>query len=77
MNSEHFEEAIRGLQARRPFHLFTIELVSGRSFQVDHPDALLMRGGAAVFIGPGGAPIFFDHEGVSRIIVGDLSATES
>ena len=32
---------------------------------------LVVRDGVAVYIGPGGVPVLFDHEGVSQFI-GDL-----
>ena len=35
------------------------------------PDALIVRDGVAVYLGPGGVPVLFDHEGVSNVI-GDL-----
>jgi len=50
-----------------------VELVSGDRFQVDHPEALVLRAGVAVFISAAGAPIIFDHEGVSQVI-GDATA---
>jgi hypothetical protein len=44
-----------------------VELVSGHRFQVDHPEALVLRDGVAVYIAPGGFPMLFDHEGVSQL----------
>jgi hypothetical protein len=38
---------------------------------VDHPYALAIYDGVALFAGPGGVPVIFDFEGVSEII-GDL-----
>jgi hypothetical protein len=35
--------------------------------QVDHPEALVVRGGAAVYLNASGSPVIFDHEGVSQI----------
>lgn len=35
---------------------------------VDHPEALVIRGGVAVFLTATGAPTIFDHEGVSQVI---------
>ncbi len=37
--------------------------------QIDHARALIVRDGAAVFLGPGGIPHLFDHESVNQIIV--------
>ena len=45
---------------------------NGDRLEVDHPDALAIRDGVALFAGPGGIPSIFDHEGVSRVI-GDLA----
>ena len=33
----------------------------------DHPEALVVRSGIAVFLNKTGSPSFFDHEGVSQI----------
>jgi hypothetical protein len=42
--------------------------VSGDRFQVDHSEALVVRGGVAVFVARNGTPTLFDHEGVSHFI---------
>jgi hypothetical protein len=63
-----FDAALRALQRRKPFLPFTVVLISGDRIQVDHPEALVFRDGVAVFIGPGGVPTLFDHEGVSELI---------
>jgi hypothetical protein len=68
MTPENFERTIGELHARSPFRPFTVVLNSGRQFEVDHPGALVHRGGVAVFISPGGAPIIFDHEGVEHFV---------
>ena len=57
---------------RRPFKPFTVVLISGRQFEVDHPGALVHRDGVAIYVAPGGVPIIFDHEGVEHFI-GDLA----
>jgi hypothetical protein len=64
---EHFQTAIRGFQRRTPFKPYVVELVSGDRVQVDHPEALVLRGGVGVFLSATGAPSIFDHEGVSQI----------
>ena len=71
MQIDNFEETLRGFKRRIPFHPFTVALVNGDRFEVDHPDALLVRDGLGVFVGPGGVPVIFDYEGVNQII-GDL-----
>jgi hypothetical protein len=68
MTAEHFQTAIRACQRRAPFHPYVVELVSGDRVRVDHPEALVIRGGVAVFLSADGAPAIFDHEGVSQII---------
>ena len=66
MTAENFDNTLNGLRQRQPFHPFTVELVGGDRFEVDHPGALVVRAGVAVFIPPGGVPILFDHESVSH-----------
>jgi hypothetical protein len=68
MTSDHFERILRAFQRRAPFHSFTVELVSGDRIKVDHPEAMALRGGVAVYISPDGTPTFLDHEGVSQVI---------
>lgn len=68
MTTENFANALQALRQRKPFRPFTVELVSGDRFEVDFPDALVVRDGVAVFVGPGGVPVLFDHEGVSQLI---------
>jgi hypothetical protein len=45
-----------------------VELVSGDRVTVDHPEALVVRGGVGVFVSAAGSPSLFDHEGVSQVI---------
>ena len=68
MTTEHFDRTLRAFQKRAPFKAFTVELVSGQRFQVDHPEALVLRDGVAVFVAKGGVPVLFDHEGVSQVL---------
>lgn len=74
MTTEHFERTLRAFRRRSPFRAFTVELVSGDRFQVDHPEALVLRDGVAVFIGKGGYPVLFDHEGVSQVFANESNA---
>ena len=76
MERETFTATIGALQARRPFRPFTVALVDGERYEVDRPNVLALGDGAAVFLAPGNVPVFFDHEGVSRVI-GDLSGRGS
>jgi len=68
MTAENFERVLDALAQRTPFRVFTVELVGGRRFEVDHPRALVVRDGVAVFIAPGGVPIWFDHESVTQFV---------
>jgi len=68
MTAENFDLVLRGLQQRQPFHVFTVELHGGKRFEVDHPGAMVVRDGVAVFLAPGGVPVWFDHERVNQVI---------
>jgi hypothetical protein len=46
--------------------------VNGDRFQVDHPEALVLRDGVAVFVAAGGVPTLFDHDSVSQLIAEPL-----
>ncbi|MCG8584584.1 MAG: hypothetical protein MI757_07725 [Pirellulales bacterium] len=67
MTSSNFERVLSAVHRRTPFRPFTVELVSGTQIVVDHPEALVMRGGVAVYLSKEGVPTLFDHEGVSRV----------
>ena len=68
MESEAFERSLRAFSRRTPFQSFHVELASGGRITVDHPEAMVVRAGLAVFIAPDGTPTLFDHQGVSRLI---------
>jgi hypothetical protein len=68
MTADHFEHSLQELRDRQPFRVFTVELLGGRPFEVDHPGAMVVRDGVAVFLAPGGIPFWFDHESVNQII---------
>ena len=72
MDRETFTESIRAFKNRTLFRSFTVATISGNRYEVDFPDAVIVREGLAVFVGPGRVPVIFDHEGVSEVI-GDLS----
>ena len=76
MEAANFDQTLGAFRSRRPFQPFTVVLVNGDRFEVDHPDAFWMRDGLAVYIAPGGVPVIFDHEGVSQFI-GDLMGQEN
>ena len=71
MEMENFDHILKTFKERKPYRPFTVALVNGDRFEVDHPDALVVRDGVAVYIGAGGIPVLFDHEGVGQFI-GDL-----
>ena len=68
MTATNFDQALQALQQQQPFRVFTVELNTGKRFEVDHAMALVVRDGVAVFVQPGGVPILFDHDGVNQII---------
>ena len=67
MVAETFAQALRALARRKPFKPFIVELVSGERVLIEHPEALVYRGGAAVHISPTGEITLFDHEGVAEL----------
>ncbi len=73
MDIKQFERSLRTFQRQKPFRSFTVALVNGDRVQVDHPEAMVLRAGMAVFIAADGTPTLFDHESVSQLI-GDSSA---
>ncbi len=68
MELENFEAVLSALKNERPFHPFVVSLVNGNKFEVDFPDALSLREGVAIFIGPRKVPVFFDHQSVSEFV---------
>jgi hypothetical protein len=74
MTADNFTSVLEGLRQLQPFHVFTVELHGGRRFEVDHPGALVVRDGVAVFLAPGGVPIWFDHDSVNQIIGGPANS---
>ena len=67
MTTENFDRVLRAFQKRRPFRPFTVSLVNGDRFRVEHPEALVFRGGTAVYIAPDEELRIFDHEGVNEV----------
>jgi hypothetical protein len=68
MTAEHFEKTLGAYQRRRPFRSFAVRFVSGETLDVDHPEAMVIRGGVGVFLSAAGVPTLFDHESVSEVI---------
>jgi hypothetical protein len=67
MKESNFQSALRAFVRRKPFKPFTVELVSGSRFVVDHPEAVALRGPVAVFIDSAGKYTLFDNTGVSQL----------
>ncbi|MGL6072917.1 MAG: hypothetical protein ACRC8S_02025 [Fimbriiglobus sp.] len=72
MERETFTMTIRAFRNRTPFKPFTVALMNGDRYEVDHPERLALGDGVAVLLAPGNVPVFLDHEGVNQVI-GDLS----
>ena len=72
MDRNTFDSTIRTFKRRTPFKPFYVSLVNGDRLEVDHPEAMVVREGVALFVASGGLPSIFDHEGVVQI-VGDLA----
>lgn len=72
MDRETFSETMQAFKYRKPFRPFTVVTMSGNRHEVDHSEAIVVRGGLALFAAPGGVPVIFDYDGVSEVI-GDLS----
>lgn len=75
MTADNFQQLLEALIKRHPFQPFTVEMVGGRRFEVDHSRALVSRDGVAVYLAPGGIPIWFDHESVTAIVGDTASAS--
>lgn len=67
MTPKGFSTSLRAFVRQKPFRPFMVELVSGDRFAVDHPEALVFRGGIAVFVSAKGVPTLFDHESVAQL----------
>jgi hypothetical protein len=68
MTPKNFDKTLQAYQKRRPFRSFSVRFVSGEHIDVDHPEALVIRNGAGVYLSAAGVPTLFDHESVSEII---------
>ena len=67
MTPKSFSTSLRAFVRQKPFRPFMVQLVSGDRFAVDHPEALVFRGGIAVFVSAKGVPMLFDHESVAQL----------
>lgn len=77
MEAELFATTLDAFCERAPFDPFTVELHSGKTITVDHPEALVYRDGLAVYVAPGGKPSIFDHDAVTRLTLEAGSESEA
>ncbi len=49
MTAENVDQLLEGFLEPKPFRVFTVELNTGPRFEVDHPRAMVLRNGVAVF----------------------------
>jgi hypothetical protein len=63
---EAFQRALRSFSNRRPFVPFEIELVSGDSFAVRHPEAVMIRGNLVLFTQPDRSQRLFDSSSIAQ-----------
>ncbi len=68
MTTENFAKSLQAYQKRKPFRSFRVRFVSGEHVEIDHPEALVVRGGVGVYINASGVPTLFDHENVSEVV---------
>jgi hypothetical protein len=52
VTSKNFEKTLQAYQKRKPFRSYRVRFVDGEYIDVDHPEALVLRGTAAVFLPP-------------------------
>ncbi len=76
MNAEYFTDTVNRLCERRPFRPFTLRFTDGSHFEVDSPFTLTAKNGLAVGFGMSGAPVWFDHDAVTKVDEDLASATE-
>jgi hypothetical protein len=67
MEAAAFERSLRAFARRTPFRPFVIEFMSGTRLPIEHPEAVMIRGGAAVHIDKDNEFTLFDHNSVSNI----------
>lgn len=66
MKEDTFERSLRAYCQHQPFKPFVVELASGTRLTIDHPEALVYRGRAAMYIDGEGNFTLFD-EGVTQL----------
>jgi hypothetical protein len=68
MTAKNFEKTLQAYQKRKPFRSYRVRFVDGEYIDVDHPEALVTRGGVAVYFAADNTPTLFDHESVSQFV---------
>ena len=54
MVKANFDRVLHQLHRRAPFWPFDVELLNGDHVEVDHPEALIVRGGTSIFVAADG-----------------------
>jgi hypothetical protein len=67
MEQQNFINTLRSFYRERPFRQFDVELASGETVRVVHPDAMAFIGQRAIVLTTDGLHHHFDHHGVVRI----------
>ena len=77
MEAVYFTDTVNRLCERRPFQPFTIRFNDGSHFEVDNPNFLAAKNGLAVGFGLSGAPVWFDHDAVTKVEEDIASASQT
>ena len=67
MKEDVFVRTLKAFAQRKPFKPFLVQLVSGQLLAIDHPEALVYRGRAAMHVDQEGNFTLFDNDGISRL----------
>jgi hypothetical protein len=68
MEISAFERSLKAFANQTPFRPFTVELITGEHLEIAHLEALVTRGGVAIFFAADGEMNLFNHDSVSRFI---------
>jgi hypothetical protein len=68
MMAENFDQVLSGLRGLQPVRIFRRGTQWRSTIRGRSPGALVVHDGIAVFLAPGGVPVWFDHERVLRIV---------
>ena len=67
MKPANFDKLYKKVSHRKPFRAYEVELVSGATISVQHPEALAYGNGMGVFFDPQGGFELFDAEEVNSL----------